>query len=316
MTDDIHPQMAPLFDDDPPPDPRRLAEAIAASDPALAEEFRALAGVRDLVAGLSRPAAPGVSDAVLRRIASRRRARSVARVAAAAVLIVGGAAVLTADRPRVAAPAVAPRTAAVASIPIAVAAEPAVVLGPPTSSSTEPEAAPEMVGPPDDRPLIARRLLERPRPYRIFMGTPGRAADAEEVAKLVGLSSHRDFHRFDLPASDGRPGATVFAAELDAGELRTLRMRLVDAMSDGLDEQETGAAVVADVTRAGTATTFRGDPAAELLMPQQRLALRLPPDVPAPAEAPARTPAVEPGTPAPADEGPSVILIWLPSDRP
>lgn len=309
MTDEIHPLIPILLDDESPPDRRRAAEAAASADPAVAEELRSLAACRDLVAGLSRPGPPDVSSAVLRRIAVRRRFRAVSRVAAAAaVLTAGGLAAHYAGRTRPDRPApgldLAPAPAVVAT---AAPAPPAPAPPAPAAVATS-----EFVGPSDPRPLVARRLLDHPGPVRMFLATGGRPGDVADVASLIGLSSHRDFHRFDLPADGDRPGATVFAAELDPGELKTLRMRLVDALAEGVEEQDSGPTLLADVARSGAATTLRGDPAAEILVPRGEMAIRIPRDEsqpPTDAPPPPSTdaePVVEVG------DGPCVVLIWIP----
>ncbi|WP_337175170.1 hypothetical protein [Paludisphaera sp.] len=307
-----------LLDDEPPPERRRAAEAAAASDPALAEELRSISAVRDLVAGLSRPSPPDLSGAVLRRIAARRRARLASRAAAAVVLLAGGLAAYSVARPRptppAATPAIAPPVVASIAAPPLPSPEPVAEVA--ATPASVPVATREFVGPPDDRPLIARRLLERAGPVRLLLANRGRPADAAElaeVARLVGLSSRRDFHRFDLPAADGRPGAAVFAAELDPGELKTLRMRLADAFPDGLVEQESGPPLLAELGRAGTATTLRGDPAAEILMPRREMALRVPGEAPATADEAPPPPAIGPDADPKEAEGSSVLLIWLPA---
>ncbi|OJW19470.1 MAG: hypothetical protein BGO49_09115 [Planctomycetales bacterium 71-10] len=310
MTDEPNPLISTLLDDESPPDRRRAAEAAAAADPALAEELRSLAVCRDLVAGLSRPGPPDLSGAVLRSIAARRRSRAVSRAAAAAVLVAGGLAAYSAGRARPGGPAPVPRLAP--ATPVVATAAPAAPAPEPPSPAPAAVAASEFVGPSDPRPLVVRRLLERPGPVRILLATGIRPADVAEVASLIGLSSHRDFHRFDLPAEGGRPGAAVFAAELDPGELKTLRMRLLDALPEGVEEQESGPTLLADVARSGAATTLRGDPAAEILVPRGEMAIRLPRDVspPSPDAPPAPTAEADPA--ADDGDGPSVVLIWIP----
>lgn len=272
-------------------------------------EFRSLAAVRDLIAGLSRPEPPDLTEAILHRIAARQRVRMISRVAAVVLLATAcGLAVHSAGRPR------PDRAVAITQIEPTVAPAtptPAPAVAIPTT--TVAASAREFVGPPDERSPIGRRLLDRPGPIRVFLATAPHPAAAAELAVLLGLSSHRDFHRFDLPTADRERGAVVFAAELDPGELKTLRMRLADGFPDEFVERESPLPLLADVVRDATATTLRGDPAAEFLMPRRELALRLPSDGAASAESAPPRPTAEPNVEPGGDDGPCRILIWLPA---
>ncbi len=307
MTDEPSPPNPNLADDEPPPDRR----AAATSDPAALAELRSLAAVRDLVAGLSRPAAPDLREAVLGRIAARRRRRPRTRAAVAATLLAGCLAAFAVGRGRAPRPVAAPPPSPATVVAAVAPAAPAVVEPAAPTPTRAPVVARRFVGPPDERPALVRRLMERAGPVHVFLAADSRTIDAAGAAALVRLSSRRDFHRFDLPAEDDRPAAAVFVAVLDPAELRTLRMRLADALPGGVREREADPLLLADLARAETATTLRGAPAAELLVPRRELAIRSPVlDAPPEAE-PAPAP---PDVPAPAEaaDDPATVLVWIP----
>ncbi|MDG3003705.1 anti-sigma factor family protein [Paludisphaera mucosa] len=341
MSDDLETLISAYLDDELTPEQRREAEAAVAAEPTRADELRSLGAVHELLAALSRPAAPDMTGRVLARLAASPSPTwgdirafpavpALRRAAAAAVLVAGFLGVLAVarfrgdrrpDHPISARPIVPP----VAIAEPAVARDPVAVvdpIGPPTSVAGAGSGVFDPPSPTYPARLVARELLDRPGPYRVFLvsGVDDQAKDAE-VASLLGLSSHRDFYRFDVPAGESprTPRSLVYAAELDPNELSTLRSRLAAAFPGRLDEGNSAALLMSELSQLGQATTFRADPAAEVLFPQTKMALRLPAEPPQPggpqrgegtlaAEDPVRPgQASLVGPPEPS----SVVLIWM-----
>ncbi len=300
------------------PDEKQSAEAALASDPAAVEELRSLAGVRDLVAGLSRPAAPDLAPEVMRRLVvgssgrrfagawvpwSRHRAFVSGAAAGLAGLVLAGG--YLQSRPRHVAPhpvlaqsvEAAPAPPDVdASLKVATAAP----VGPPrpiqerpstdgASVSSSPDAVISDAKPAAENSAasLARAslhgLLNDQEPPRVFLvtdldGLPIR----EQVVSLLGSSTHRDFHQFEIPPTAAATGApspstrsTVFAVTLDPSELATLRDRLTTAFAERLEESEAEPALLTQLADLGQVSTLPANPAADVLFPQTALSLRV-----------------------------------------
>ncbi len=304
------------------PDQKHSAEAALASDPAAVEELRSLAGVRDLIAGLSRPAAPDLAPEVMRRLNlgssgrrfagtrvpwSRHRAFVVGAAAAglAGLVFVGG---YLQFRPRHVRPQVvmaqnvdagsfAPDPDVDATLKVVTVAP----VGPPRPiqerSSTDGPSVSPLPGPisPDAKlaaenqaaPLARASLLgllNDQEPPRVFLvtdldGLPVR----EQVVSLLGSSTHRDFHQFEIPPTTTTDAAspaiksTVFAVTLDPSELATLRDRLTTAFTERLEESEAEPALLTQLAALGQVSTLPANPAADVLFPQTSLSLRFHP---------------------------------------
>lgn len=332
MSDELESLASDYLDGESPPEKRSLFERAAITDATRAEELRSLAAIRDMVAGLPRPAAPDVSKAVLERITAPRSrifglpATTPPRVAAA---MAAGLLVLAFG---LASPHVFRRSV---PAPPALVQAPVVTHPVPTAIVDEPVGVPETVGPPavhatppvgvavKDRGTAALELLGRPGPHRILLISAGDGpADAAETASLLEISSHRDFFQLDTPgpADESRPSA-VFVAELDPNELATLRNRLAGVFTGRIDEVEADPHLLTELASARRVTTLKADPAGEVLFPQNQMALQSPAVV---ASAPAsqldggRIEAASPPVPVVAaeaaghaDDRPSIVLVWL-----
>ncbi|AMV38937.1 anti-sigma factor family protein [Planctomyces sp. SH-PL62] len=357
MSDELESLLSAYLDDELDPDEKRAAAASLASNPEKAKEFRSLVRVHELINGLSRPPGRDLAPEVLQRLAAsspptwrsgpsarlRRFSPAYRAGLAAAVVLISFLGMRTAIQPPApqaprhpgaAAPSL--HTAEDSSRPSA--SDP---VGPPAilaaTTPNGPEAdlpgPPVLTAPAVDRPrLIATDLLARSGPHRIFLvsGGDGRPARAE-VASMLGLSSHRDFYRFELPregAADlSSADSVVYAAELDRDELTTLRNRLASAFPGRLDEGEASTSLMTELADLGRTTTLRAEPAAEVHFPQTKMALRTPTDpqstgsgTVAPGSDPIRPedgvaasdPVGPPALPRIRTEAPSsVILIWI-----
>lgn len=360
-------RLSALLDDHLSPDERRSVETAVASDPAAAETLRSLAGVRDLVAGLSRPAGPDLAPAVLERLKTRasRRAgrRPTIRPLRLATLAAGVAASLAClalfggrfQGPQRPAQQVAP---APPEVLIADASPKSKV----DADAANPTAAAELVGPPapvepvaatgdapavaiasaeppiaetpaiDPDRLLVRELLDGRRSPRIFlvMDQEGEST-ADRVASLVGLSTHRDFHRVELPdaAAEGEADgagasrATVFAATLNPDELATLQERLATAFPERFEEEGERPEIAGDLMDQGRVATLAPNPAADVRIPPTNLAIRFRPREGRnwPTTEPSDEPTAEPEPTRPSLEAssidaetsrqPRLIQIWI-----
>lgn len=297
-------QLSALLDDQLSPDERQSVEEAVASDPAAAEDLRSLAGVRDLVAGLSRPTGPDLAPEILKRLElrdSRRmgerfaiRPLRLAALAAGVAASLAGVA-LIGERfqpahqpvPRVVqAPSEIPLVEAAPEVDAATPPAVAELVGPPAPiesaistddkpavaiASTEPPSAEAPAAVDPERRLVQDLLDDHPAP-RIFLVTDleGEATD-ERVALLLGLSTHRDFHRVELS------GDKVFAATLDPDELATLQERLATAFPDRFEESDEKPAVAARLAEQGRVSTLAANPAADVRIPPTNLAIRFRP---------------------------------------
>jgi len=309
-------QFSAYLDDQLPPDERRSVEMAVESDPAAAEALRSLAGVRDLIAGLSRPTGPDLVPEVMERLKGRNLEhwgrRPMARRLRLAAWATGGVAASIAclalfgerlqPAPRPAPPSARPIESILAqSEPTADSSvEPDAVelMGPPAPPRTElsiDEPAPAIAStdqPSAEAPAsdpersLVHELLDGRRSPRIFLVTDlDGDATTERVATLLGLSTHRDFHRIDPPPADAEgdaekvasTDAVAFAATLDPAELATFRERLATAFPERFEEGDEKPAVAAQLADRGRITTLSANPAADVLIPQTKLAIRFQP---------------------------------------
>jgi hypothetical protein len=226
----------------------RIAAAIRL-DPALASRARELADVRDLLAGLSRPAAPDVSALVLARIESARdeRSRSIARGRSARVFAWGLGLAATAalwltmiyvgsrsGRPQ--GPAVAtvhtPRPPETPPVPVEelpdvlVAADPDVPPPAPpeayTPSAVEPE--PTVVASFTEEEVeqagtFALSLLSHEEALRVDVKLGGKSVGDLDEAVAASPRGEPEFGRIELP---GNPPGVVFALVANGPELELL----------------------------------------------------------------------------------------------
>lgn len=237
------------LDDQLSPDERRSVESAVATDPAAAEALRSLAGVRDLVAGLSRPAGPDLAPEVLKRLEARelrrRGERSTIKIPRLAALVGGVAASLAClalvgggFQPwrRPAAPLVAPEpivepvltdSEVSPSVPEVIAPAPVELVGPPapTESMATPDGEPSTAvvsidRPGEEAPAVdparspAQELLDGRHSPRIFLVLDQEVeAIDKRVASLLGLSTRRDFHRIELPRAEAEGDSEGSAPE-------------------------------------------------------------------------------------------------------
>ena len=332
------------------PDQRRRAEAAVASDPAAAEALRSLSGVRDLVAGLSRPRARDVSVDVLNRIAvdaaRPRRWKTwgpyVGRgLGASAVAASLGLVVLVGVDSRLRGPSDPPRLrgsgtpetlaahAPAAEPPVPTAVSTPAVPTKVVDSASPPPPAPSPVAevaeaptPPRDQPAGFRELWETVGARRDFVVSADPAeATTETVATLLGQSSHRDFYKIVVPSETG-PAAgddvtVAFAATLDPQEFATLRGRLESEFRSGLVVRESDPEVTALLADVGHVTASSASPAADVAFPRTEQAIRF---LTAASSSPRPEP-IDPDSSRPDDAtpplttadptGPSVVLIWI-----
>ncbi len=290
------------LDDELEPEQRRRVEFRVAANPRLAARLRALAAVRDLIAGLSRPVTPDMTPQIMSRLRltarhrqarpwSQRRRSWTALAVAASVL--GAVAILTAVPSRLAAPS----RIAVATSPSESVAHAA---GSPSSggnltASLRPDSAlpGEVFGPAEaqavpygtlvnqvDPQQRVRALLDDPRLSRVFLvadriGQP----TTHQVASLVERTSHRDF--FKITVAEGividprHPDhATVFAVVLDDSEFEPFRNRLKEAFRDRLEESDIDPAVAMQLAEIGQVVALPAHPLGDLTIPSVSLALR------------------------------------------
>ena len=346
------------------PKERQEAEAAVAADPIAADEFRSLAGVRDLIAGLSRPTGPDLAPGVMERLKNRRlesrRDRSTARRPRIGALVGGVAAsiaclVLFGDRPQPPRPEL-PNITSAAPAPPPTNIE---IVGPPAPIRPESPAGETLVGPPAELALAGRptadssaaeparpilpELLADADPLVFSVADLDETSTREQVAALLGLSSHRDFHQIELPPADSNGDAeaatsptratVVFAATLDPKELATFRERLATAFPEGLEEGGPAPTLTAELMGDARVTTLPANPAGDVSFPQTKLAIQfrtgerrnwpaLPrdadrPDVDARPDQEADAPVADAESPRadapePADAGqPRSILVWI-----
>ncbi len=290
------------------PASRLEVESASLTDPRLAEELHELAGVRDVLAGLSRPGTPrDLALGVCARIDGRRapwtlRGASPPAVAAAALLLAAlfgwrwfaGQEGHKPVRPLVAArgPSPAPETPQ----PAPIVAE-SVETDRPRADDAPKGMAPEVVrvaARDDDPGALARetqqdhihKLLDSPNLRRVFVVTDVIGGDvAGRVDTLLQQSPRGEPRYGRITISQGividpkHPDqATVFALVMNDQELRQLQEKLTKNFPNAVEESIAEPSVVTQLADIGQVAVLSGVAAApEVTIPAagpSRLALR------------------------------------------
>ena len=310
MSTDDESLLGAYLDGELEPVQRLAVESSLSRYPRLATIAQGLAGVRDLVAGLSRPTSPDVSLEVMRRVhrVSRgrrpwmlgRRARrwGVAALAASALLALvfwplwhsgrhGAVRVPPPGEPVHRAPPMALNpaqrvdTPSVANIVDQPLSFPDDVFKSEQTAGSLGLANSRHATKIDDQERV-RKLLDDPHLRRVFLVTDVIGQPTEhQVASLVERTTHRDYFKFTLsqgividPHHPGR--ATVFAVVLDESELVPFRERLKNAFSNRLQEQDVDPAVAMQLADIGQVVALPANPIGDLIIPRFDLALRAP----------------------------------------
>jgi hypothetical protein len=282
------------LDGELPPDQRLRVEAALVSDPGAAEDLRALACVRDLVAGLSRPAIPfDVSASVVARIEKRRRigsfaaligpspatwaARLVALSSAAAAIVATSAVVLLAPKPEPQGP-------------------PPFVHTAPARPNQQPEAGPlksttplsDVVVQAHESPSLLpdpgrereaeqrhiRRLLDSPDLHKVFVITDV-VGDAERrVSDVLAKNPRRQasFGRITVklgvifdPEFSGEGNA--FVAVVEEPEFAQLRTDFKGLFGESFKEADPRPELLTQLADIGQVSVLSGTGVAELVSP-------------------------------------------------
>lgn len=283
------------------PDQRLRVDSALLTDPALSEDLRDLAAVRDLVSGLSHPGLPvDVSAQVVATIRRRRDAGPLARYvgvtaaswASRAVAITSAAAALVATA-SIGALSPAPVGADRAGLarvqdsvprPDGVRGQEAPSAAPvrPTSlaDAGRPASDPAPLAPGRDERLREREmqrlraLLDSPNLRKIFFVTDVVGGDPSgQVFELLDKKIPRrtaSFGQFTVnlgivndPAQPGE--ATVFAVVMDDSELSQLRARLREAFPETVKEADPRPELVTELAEVGQVSVFPGTTVAGLI---------------------------------------------------
>jgi hypothetical protein len=275
--------------------PRERVESSLASDPQLADDLRALAAVRDLVAGLSRPAAPcDLSASVVARIRRRPgviafRSNPFGRVPAGAWSWAGRtAAALATAAAVVAAVTLGLGRTAPEPLKVAQAPRPLLPLLPPGADELPSSyfvaddanlvpAVDDLAPGRDEREraeeaLRLRQLLDSPNLHKVIVVTDvlGGGAD-RKVGEILGQTPRRSAAYGRITVTQGivvdpeHPGrATVFAVVMDDRELDEFRGLLSRAFKD-VRETEPRPGVVTQLADVGEMAVLPGTLVADLV---------------------------------------------------
>ena len=265
------------LDGELPPGPREGVESTLASDPRLAEDLRRLTAVRDLVAGLPRPAAPvDVSAAVVARLGRRPAKVWAVRVAA---LFASAAALVGAVTVGLLQPPPAPDRA-LSALP---RPRPTPPIAPP--SVDEPAPTPS-VGPafadlgPDrneaqraNEAQRVHRLLDSPNLRKVFVVTDSFGGEADRhVGSILEKTPRREsaYGRMtvaeEIAIDPEHPGkATVYVVVLDDRELARLRAQLNRAFPGSVRENDSRPEVVTQLADIGQVAVLPGTPVTDLV---------------------------------------------------
>jgi anti-sigma factor RsiW len=281
----------------------RLAfESTLSTNSQLAGEAHALADVRELVGGLSRPLAPDMEPEVMRRVreASLRRrpwrlsprsqywaAAGLAALALADLALrplpqpIHRAPVALPDRARAESPlALENRGAAAAEnrsdvLPANVfdLADAGWLIADGDASGSAPARK-------NDQQRRVRGLVDNTRMRRVFLVADRSGQPAEQtVASLVERTARQDYFKITIPqgiviSPRHRGKATVFAFTINQNELEPLRDHLRQAFSDRVEEEDASAAVAVQLADIGQVVAVPASPIADLRIPQSILAMR------------------------------------------
>lgn len=271
---------------------RESVESALAADPRLAEELRGLVSVRDIVAGLPRPAAPAdLSGPVLERIGNCRPGSSpfakilrmpvpewtgsisIALASAAALLVAGTLAIVwnSSDMG-----AVGPGITVIPPRPKVEAIDPGTNPNSPSPKTYEVAGG---AGPSRNETLEAakahevQRWLDRPELHKVFVVTDvlGRQS-APQVGSILEKMPRRNAEFGKITVAQGivldpqKPGkATVYVVLMDDNELNLLRQKLNDTFRDGVKEDTPNSSVVTQLADIGQVSIVPGTPVADLV---------------------------------------------------
>ncbi len=289
------------LDDELHPELRLGVDSALLSNPALVEDLRDLSAVRDLVAGLARPApAVVLSVAVLCTILRRSDAGPLSRVigltaanwSARAVALVSAAAALVASA-SIGLPGPAPGNPDIVlrradGSRIGVPALPPAHVAPIETARAQAEGNAavaadagrlDLTG--DDRrreqeAQEIRALLESPKLRKILIVTDIVGGDAgRQVEDLIDKTPRRSATYGRFTVSQGiiidpeHPGeATVFAVVMDDLELRQFRTRLNESFPESIKETEAGPEVVTQLAEVGQVSIYPGTTVASVYVPE------------------------------------------------
>lgn len=284
------------------PGQRVRVESALASDSRFADDLRALSAVRDLVSGLSRPAAPSdVADAVVARIDRRRLAGPLGLgwVVSSSSWGARAAALLSA-----AATLVAVSTlgifGALQHVPAARTPPIEVSQGdrPPTQSPTSRDTIDEVSNPGvrlvavDDPNALApgpeehqrdlqnqrvRKWLDSPSLRKLFIVTDAIGGADRKVGEIIRQSPrrHSTFGRITVtqgividPDQPGR--VVVFALVMDDRELKDLHETLNASFPDSLEQTSPRPEFLTQLGDVGQMAVHSGTTVADLISPETR----------------------------------------------
>jgi hypothetical protein len=301
------------------PEEQQAVESALFADPRLAEEFRGLATLRDLLAGLPREAPADVTGRVMRRVRRRAtrgaasrviawgpvRAAGLVGLAAGVLMILALPWLLHPGRP--AADGRHPADVA-GGAPAEAKARPILSErlwphfskhasrenpGEPTRPGENHPAQPVPAGSRGSAPgelVDVREYLDNPELRRVFLVSDREDGSAgQRVASLVEQTTRFNFYKITI--SQGividphHPDeATVFALVVGPRELEDLRRQLRAALDDRVEETDVVPAVVTQLADIGHVEACPPSPAAEMVIPRDAVALLREGDAPAPVE--------------------------------
>jgi len=372
MTIDDDSLLSAYMDGQLNPDQQLLVESALVSDPQLGEELRSLTAVRDLLAGLPRPAAVDVTARVRARIPRKSRFQPILRMVpdrigvrrrpAVAVGMVGVAAglliavsltfsyMMGPGAPRD--PAGLPgenvtSLKASQSLP-PVPLEASESRWPLFASHPKRKAASSQSRDEDHRRGDSRRpaanpstlehvsqYLDNPDLRQMFLVSDivDRSA-AQQVASVVEQTTRFNYYKITIAQGiviDPRhpDEAMVFALVVNSSELNNLRDRLRTAFQDRVEESPVNPKVVTQLADIGQVQACPPAPMAEVVIPREALAIRVPEaesgERPAPDPVPETPSGRDRPTPEQERSSPAadlatlkdfVVLVWVSRARP
>lgn len=333
------------------PDQQLLVESALVSDPQLGEELRSLTAVRDLLAGLPRPAAVDLTSRVRDRLRGKSRLRRILAV------VPGPVVVLRRPARAVGMLGVAAGLLFAVLLTFAHMNRPAALLGenvpslqvslglppvpPDASESRWPsfashpnhKAAPSQPEDENLRPGDSRRpaasssalehvsqYLDNPDLRQMFLVTDVMdQSGPDQVATVVEQTTRFNYYKITIAQGiviDPRhpDEATVFALVVNPSELSSLRDRLRTAFKERVEESPIDPKVVTQLADIGHVQACPPSPMADVVIPREALAIRIPRakggEDPAPAPDP-ETPTRKGPTPQQERSSPAADLAAL-----
>jgi hypothetical protein len=318
MTLDDDSLLSAYMDGQLDPEQYQTVESALVSDPQLAEQFRHLTTVRELLAGLSRDAPVDVTVPVLNRIRMRLRLRAILAaptprwtrapaVLGIAATILFALAISLSPMRRLLAPdgpegnrnplTTALRTSPRPTIPIPQLdaperREPSFVSLSDRDASGEVGSADRQPGNPHGAPggvlepaeiEHARQYLDNPNLRHVLMIADMDGTAQQQVASVVEQTTRFNYVKITIAQGvviDPRhpDQATVFALVVSPSELETLRHRLRVALNDRVKEPPVDPRIVTQLADIGDVQTFKPSPAGEVVIPHDALAIKHPND--------------------------------------